>query len=307
MDKQFPRWELQLDRSSLTRRVVATAVAVASQLGLRIDEPVILHDTNNTLVHLRPAPVVARVATMTGTVREGPAWLRREVEVASFLTAAGAPVVPPSRQIDPGPHEQNGLALSFWELVEQIDNPPDPGAAGQTLRACHEALTEYPGDLPRYAALEEADRLVKLIAAEGLLTPADVALLERVYKRVRAAIDSLELPLQTLYGDATLGNVLTTRRGPLWGDFEDTFLGPTGWDLGCLASGARVYGSNREVVAAALAGYGATITEELLDLFIEARTFQVAAWLALLARQHNGHRGRLESRLRWLRERELIG
>ncbi len=303
MDKQLPRWEAKLDRAALTGCAVATAIAVASQLGLRFDEPVILHDANNTLVHLRPVPVVAKIATMTGMVRQGPDWLKREVEVASFLIAAGAPVVPPSRQIDPGPHKKNGLVLSFWELVEQIDEQPDPKAAGQALRACHEALAGYPGALPRFAPLEEAGRLVTLIAVEGLLSPADVALLERVYQQVRAALDSLELPLQALHGDATLGNVMNSRRGPFWGDFEDTFLGPTGWDLGCLASGARVYGSDTEAVAAALAGYGATIPEELLDLFIEARTFQVAAWLALFARLYNGQRGRLEARLRWLRKR----
>jgi hypothetical protein len=102
---------------------VATAVTVAAQLGLRSGEPVILHDANNTLVHLRPAPVVARVATMTGAVRQGPAWLKREVEVTAFLVAAGAPVIPPSQQIDPGPHEHDGLSLSFWQLVEEIDAP----------------------------------------------------------------------------------------------------------------------------------------------------------------------------------------
>jgi Ser/Thr protein kinase RdoA (MazF antagonist) len=244
---------------------------------------------------------------MTGTVRQGPSWLKRELEVASFLVACGCPVVPPSQLIDPGPHQHNGLALTFWEWVEPIDGPLDPRAAGKALRACHEALTGYPGDLPRLAVLEEAGRLVTLIRVEKLLSPADVALLERVQQRLTATLDGLALPLQALHGDATLGNVLDSRCGPLWGDFEDTFLGPTGWDLGCLASGARVYGTAPEEVAEALAGYGATMTEELLDLFIEARTFQVAAWLAFLVPQQAGWRVRLEARLRWLRELEATG
>jgi len=75
MAEQHPRLEPLADRVCLTRCAVATAVTVAAQLGLRFDEPVILHDVNNTLVHLRPAPVVARVATMTRTVRQGAAWL----------------------------------------------------------------------------------------------------------------------------------------------------------------------------------------------------------------------------------------
>jgi len=68
MAEQHPRLEPLADRVCLTRCAVATAVTVAAQLGLRFDEPVILHDVNNTLV-------VARLVTMTGAVRQVVAWL----------------------------------------------------------------------------------------------------------------------------------------------------------------------------------------------------------------------------------------
>jgi hypothetical protein len=78
-------------RTPLTSRALAAALAVAAKQGLRCDEPEILRDASNLLVLLRPAPVVARITTVTSTVRHGDAWLAREVAMASHLAAAGAP------------------------------------------------------------------------------------------------------------------------------------------------------------------------------------------------------------------------
>ncbi len=43
-------------------------------------------------MHLVPTPVIARVATTTGTVRQGDGWFAREVAVARYLAAANAPI-----------------------------------------------------------------------------------------------------------------------------------------------------------------------------------------------------------------------
>src|SRR5918998_2864754 len=58
-----------------TERALRAAVAVAAAGGVACREPVVLRDGSNLLVHLRPAQVVARVATATATVRAGDAWL----------------------------------------------------------------------------------------------------------------------------------------------------------------------------------------------------------------------------------------
>ena len=67
--------------------------------------------------------------------------MRREVSVAGFLARAGAPVVAPSAELDPGPHTHDGISLSFWEYIEEVDVPLDATEAGHGLRACHELLT----------------------------------------------------------------------------------------------------------------------------------------------------------------------
>jgi hypothetical protein len=69
----------------------AAALTVARAHGVAADEAALLHDGVNVVVHLQPAPVVARVATLTPLLR--PAVHRpfsREIALAGALAAAGA-------------------------------------------------------------------------------------------------------------------------------------------------------------------------------------------------------------------------
>src|SRR4051794_36890211 len=165
------------DKSSidLTQRATAAAVTCARRLGLRVDEPVLLHDSSNVLVHLRPAPLVARVATTTGIIRRGGhEWLAREIAVAGHLARVGAPAIPPSSELNPGPHTEDGLALSFWELAERMPGPPGPAAAARALRECHEALADSDLKLPALAVIDEAERVLDMPVAGDTFTPEDM-------------------------------------------------------------------------------------------------------------------------------------
>lgn len=61
-------------------------VEVAAQQGLVANDPVLIQETNNTVVWLRPHPIIAKI----GAHRDGAELLDREHEVASALTALGA-------------------------------------------------------------------------------------------------------------------------------------------------------------------------------------------------------------------------
>ena len=74
-----------------TQTRAAAAVKVAATLGIHCDAPVVLADGANVVVHLSPAPVVAKVAASTTEVRPGAAWLQRELDVAGYLSGRGAP------------------------------------------------------------------------------------------------------------------------------------------------------------------------------------------------------------------------
>ena len=60
--------------------------------------------------------------------------------------------------------------------------------------------------------------------------------------------------------------------GPLWNDWEDTCLGPLGWDAACLLAGRD--GGERAEAALAASGIGARPGAELA-LWVEARSLQV--------------------------------
>src|ERR1700684_1482754 len=94
---------------------VGAAVKVAAGLGIASTDPVVLADGANVIVHLQPSPVVAKVAASTREVRaDSAAWLRRELDVAPFLTVAGPPVLPPSPEIAATAHVGDGHVMSFW-------------------------------------------------------------------------------------------------------------------------------------------------------------------------------------------------
>jgi hypothetical protein len=229
---------------------IAAASVVAIEQGLRVVDAVPVGTGSNVIVHLRPAPVVARV--MTGTVvlhRDPRAWLTRELEVGAFL-AERAPVVAPTRDVDPGPYVHGGLWLSLWDYVEVRPAPLAASEIGRALRALHDALAQYPGTLPpRAAVLGEIDWLL-----DALADTDDVSELAAERDRLAEFILQAHATDQPLHGDASLSNLLATGSGPRWNDFEDVCVGAVEWDVAGVVSDAR-------------ARYGETFSSELLAAY----------------------------------------
>ena len=288
------------DRS---RRAVRAAVVVAAEHGLAIGDATVLKDGSNLTVELLPAGVVARVATTTGAVRDAAAYQARELAIAAFLADAGAPVIAPSSEIDPGPHQRDGLSLTFWERVERLEAPADPGAAAAALRVCHDAFAHYDGELVELGLLVEARALLDRLADEEILEPGDATFLIAAADDLLDDIGALGLPFRPVHGDAYLRNVINTPAGPLWADWEDAFSGPLEWDLACLVARGRVLGNGKDRGSEALEGYGHEVNDELLELFVEARTLQAIAWGLLFSAAKDRHSGSTRARMRWLRNR----
>jgi hypothetical protein len=78
-------------REERSLRTVDAAVSLTREHGLRVEEPVVLNDLISLMVHLRPAPVVARVATYMPRLRLPlEDWLEREIAVTTYLAEQGA-------------------------------------------------------------------------------------------------------------------------------------------------------------------------------------------------------------------------
>ena len=259
----------------------------------------LLADDSNVLVHLAPAPVVARVATTTALVRPQPVeWLAREVAVAGHLASRGVPVVAPSEELPPGPHSHDGFDLTFWRYVEQeTATPPEMSEVATGLASLHDALRDYPGELPYLEpALAEVVRMLDYAEAHALLSVGELEELRAGHARLAPLLAGATGQPQPLHGDAHVGNVLVTREGALWSDFEDTCRGPVGWDLACLMRGSAI---GEETV---LRAYGGRPSREELEPFLEARELQGIAWLTITSEHFPERRGWVQERLRAWRE-----
>jgi Phosphotransferase enzyme family len=283
----------------LSQRAVAAAVGASRAQGLRCDAPEILADGSNVLVHLAPAPVVARVATTTGLVRKPvQEWMRLDLEMAGYLAALQFPVVRPSGEIAPGPHAQDGLSVTFWEFVEhERGYTASVEETGRHLRELHVALHGYPGELRRLSPFAEIPQWLDEVERWKVMADGDLTMLRRGFAQVEAAIDSLGLPEQPLHGDAHKKNVLKTSRGLMWTDFEDACSGPVEWDVACFV---RTSGEDR---ATALAAYGGDVDLARLTPFFEARDLQGAIWGAILSTRFADRRERAVEWMAVARER----
>jgi hypothetical protein len=268
----------------MTESAVEAAVAVAAEHGLHSDDPIVLRDAWHVLVHLRPLPLVARVSSGRPYPESPPEDdVIRELAVSSHAARAGAPVVPSSDLLDPGPHRHGGHVVAFWRYVEP-KREVEPVAAGQGLRAIHDALVDYEGELPSL----HTDDLGRI--TDKLEPSADVELLREL---------GLRQPVgraQALHGDAHLANCLP---GPLWHDFETACHGPRELDLAALALSARVRDDDASRIALESYGdYDADLLEQFLPVY--AAWIYASFMIALPRRPELGPV--LAERLSWLRE-----
>jgi hypothetical protein len=256
-------------REERSRQAVSIAVALARENGLHVEEPTILNDLFSLMVHLRPAPVVARVATIMPKLRRPiSAWLEREIAVTTYLSEKGAPVVAPSRELPPGPHERDGFWISFWTHVETDPyRTPTTDDCSAMLPDLHAALRSYPSDLP-ILGVDDIPRGLELLEKSGdVLGKADANLLRAAAERLRPLWEAPGGEVQPLHGDVHPGNLISTRDGGLvWIDFEDVCLGPVEWDLATIMDPGAVAMHHR-------------LDPELLARCTELRALQVALCL----------------------------
>ncbi len=249
-------------------RAINAAQVIAQKYGVQPGRPVILKDTNNTIVHLAPEPIVAKVS-IEKRFRQNASSLEREVVVAGILAEVGAPIVRPTTTLPPGPHYVNDVELSFWEFC-----PHDPHAeisvseAGRALRVVHDSLNDIRANLPALPPftlqIDEAASVLRTPEHVPLLPEADRLFLCRLYEKVRADFRTLSLNHQPLHGECHLGQAISTPAGVRWLDFENACIGPKEWDLAALdEEGVNVYG---------------TADPSLLALSRTARLFCIVSW-----------------------------
>jgi len=275
-----------LPAAAVRAAAVRAAVSAAARLGVPCDDPVVLADGANIVVHLCPSPVVAKVAASTPAVRpDTAAWLRRELDIAVFLWQAGIPVMAPASEVPATVHREDGHVMSFWTYIEPSGaGRPDEDTIGSMLRDLHAALRAYPGAWPVLTPLGDIPAF--LARPQTLLTPGDVALLADTYGRLTAELAAAPGAVQVLHGDAGIGNLMPADGRRVWHDFEDTCSGPVEWDLAATTASPRLDASR------ILAAYGVPVDKARLRVCERLRRLHLTIWYALYAERLPGCRQR---------------
>jgi len=215
-------------RTSQIQSAVGAAVSTASALDLRVDDAVVLHDSNRIVLRLRPCDVLARVAHM-----EGLGGAEFEVAVARRLAETDSPVASLDPRVEPRVYVRDGFVITLWTYYEPVSHP-DVGAAeyAQALERLHAGMRHVDFIAPHFTdRVAEAQWLVGSRARTPDLSDADRELLCTTLRKSTWAIGQRDPAEQLLHGEPHPGNLLRTKYGLLFADLETCCRGPVEFDV----------------------------------------------------------------------------
>jgi aminoglycoside phosphotransferase (APT) family kinase protein len=213
--------------SEYVRSAASAATACASALGLSATNAVILQASNRIAFRLLPCDLVSRVA---------PLGLRAsaefEVEVARCLAETASPVATLEPRVEPRVYVRDGFVINMWTYYERLPSDAEPREYAQALERLHAGMRAIQVTAPHFTSrVDEAQRLVDNVALSPELAAADRDLLSGTLRTLRMAITERRIPEQLLHGEPHPGNLLHTKDGLLFIDFETCCRGPVEFDL----------------------------------------------------------------------------
>lgn len=212
------------------RAEVDAARTTATSLRLRVDDAVVIHQSNRLAVRLTPCDVLARVARLTDGAAASAEF---EIGVARQLTAAGAPVAVLESRAEPRVYARDGFAVTLWRYYEPVSTEDVPAAEyADALARLHAGMRRIDIASPRFTdRVAHAERLVRDQSRTPDLPEVDRAFLAEALRNLSAAVTERRAPEQLLHGEPHPGNVLRTNVGPLFVDLETCCRGPVEFDL----------------------------------------------------------------------------
>jgi hypothetical protein len=213
--------------SERVRAAVGAALSTASALGLRADDAVVLSDSNRLTLHLRPCAVLARVAPVEH--RRGAEF---ELEIARRLAETDSPVASLDARVEPRVYLRDGFAITLWTYYEPLSQGEVAAAEyAKALERLHAGMRHVDLVAPHFTdRVAEAQSLVGDRARTPDLQDADRALLSNSLRELTSAIGRRNAPEQLLHGEPHPGNVVETKHGLLFTDFETCCRGPVELD-----------------------------------------------------------------------------
>jgi Ser/Thr protein kinase RdoA (MazF antagonist) len=206
---------------------MAAATSLAGALDLRVDDVVVIHNSNKLALRLLPCDVFARVALA------GQEDSALEVELAQRLAAIASPVAALEPRVDPRVYEGDGFAVTLWIYYEVVaSDQVSPAEYADALYRLHAAMRSVEIATPHFVErVARAERLVADRDETPALAEADRDLLLSTLRTAREEIHSRGAAEQLLHGEPHSGNVLSAQDGPLFIDFETCCRGPIEFDV----------------------------------------------------------------------------
>ena len=208
-------------------RAVEAGRATASELGLQVDDAIVIHNSDRVALRLLPCDVLARVAPL-GHLADS----EFEVEVARRLADVDAPVAELEPRVEPRVHVRDAFAISLWTYYEPVGSAVAPADYADVFLRHHAALRRINLDVPHFTdRVAVAMRAVNDREQSPELPDSDRVLLSDTLGGLSAAIGIHRDGDQLLHGEPHPGNLLNTRRGPLFVDLATCCRGPVEFDL----------------------------------------------------------------------------
>jgi aminoglycoside phosphotransferase (APT) family kinase protein len=209
------------------QRARAAAMSIASALGLAVDDVIVLHDSNKLTMRLLPCDIVARVAPRAHQVAQF------ELGLARLLAGTQSPVAALDPRAEPRVYERDGFVVTLWTYYQPVaSGEVAPAGYADALKRLHAGMRQLDVRTPHFTdRVEEAQHLAESSNLTPDLAGADREFLVTTLRSRRLAIARRGGAEQLLHGEPHPGNVLSTKSGPLFIDFETCCRGPVEFDL----------------------------------------------------------------------------
>ncbi|MGV9349565.1 phosphotransferase [Streptomyces spiralis] len=209
------------------RRAVEAGRATASELGLQVDDVVVIHNSDRVALRLIPCDVLARVAP-SGHLADS----EFEVKVAHHLADVDAPVAELDPRVPPQVHVRDAFAVSLWTYYEPVGSEITPADYADAFMRHHAALRRIDLDAPHFTdRVAVALREVNDRQRSPDLPDSEREFLSSTLSGLTAAFSRDQVGYQLLHGEPHPGNLLNTRSGPLFVDLATCCRGPIEFDL----------------------------------------------------------------------------
>lgn len=210
------------------RRAVAAAMSTAAEFDLAVDDAIVLNDSNRLVIRLTPCDIVARVTPITHF-----ASAEQEVGLVKRLAQTDSPVAGLDARVEPRVFVHDGFKITMWAYFEPARSRVLPPAEyAKALARLHAGLRRIDVAMPHF--MDRVADIQRDVASRDVtpdLADTDRALLADTLRDLRQSIVNRRGAEQLLHGEPHPFNILNTKNGPLFIDFENTARGPVEYDL----------------------------------------------------------------------------